>query len=162
MEGPPNGAMPRTPKTQDPITAHYLRHTTRNFNFYSLKCLFDYNSNLEDLPEGSVAQFSNYLPDILRVFVPADVFVLLLLLFGSQFEDFSEIEKRHGDVTWVIRSESSGKKSSGSTVSSSQTRFSWDRSARGVPSSAWPPTLQRTSKPALDHHRTESRTLKTR
>lgn len=51
------------------------------------------NLYLEHFPKGSISQLSDYVPYLLRVFIPANVLVLFLLLLSSQFKYFTEIKK---------------------------------------------------------------------
>lgn len=61
------------------------------------------NAYLEDFSKGSISQLTDDLPDLLRVFIPADVLVLFLLLLRSQFEYFTKIKKRHrGLFCWKV------------------------------------------------------------
>lgn len=61
------------------------------------------NAYLEDFSKGSISQLTDDLPDLLRVFIPADVLVLFLLLLRSQFEYFTEIKKRHRALfSWKV------------------------------------------------------------
>ena len=50
---------------------------------------------LVHFPKGSVPQLPDHLPDVLRVHVPVDMLVLLLLPVGPQLEYLPKIEEGH-------------------------------------------------------------------
>lgn len=50
---------------------------------------------LEHFTESPIAQLSYDLPELLRVQVPLDVLVLLLLLLAAQLEDLPKVKERH-------------------------------------------------------------------
>lgn len=74
-------------------------------------------THLEHFPEGSISQLTDYVPYFLGILISADVFVLLLLLLGSQFKYFTEIKKGHPE-SWLIQLESWQRDSAKSAKSS--------------------------------------------